>query len=114
MSPQALLKRFAFWLRQFRTVEVTYSRDATFYYVTSAARRKGYWLSVQKRPISEKPADERKAVDGFMSDGVTIRKYDGEEYWREALPFTFYSVKSGDRRRVRANDDLVLDYEALL
>lgn len=86
-------------------VEITYSRDQSLYYCTHPKQRSDHWLSVEI--IKEKPADLTQGnLDGYLQIKKTKT---GEEYWRKALPFAFWSVKADKRRELNVQDEQELE-----
>ena len=88
----------ALWSRfQMRTI--VYSEDKRYYYIKELVCGHCNWISI--KTFDEEPKE------GWVSHSY---QYDGS-YFRSALPFAFWKVKSGTRERVRNNHDLVQDYQ---
>jgi hypothetical protein len=66
--------------------EVHFSAGRNLVYFTYADLRPNHWISTEELTTIPEA--------GFMSGGLEIVRRDGSKYWREALPFAFYSVKS--------------------
>ena len=77
---------------------VIYSSNKKYYYVKELARGGSSWLSVEKH-------DEQPETEWISS----VYQFDGE-YFRTALPFPFWKVRSGENVQVSDDDELVLDY----
>jgi len=77
---------------------IIYSKDRTHYYVEEFVCPKCNWISTEK--FEEEPKK------GWISHSY---QYD-DNYFRGALPFTFWKVKSGDKERVKDDHELVADY----
>jgi len=68
--------------------EVHWSAGRKYIYFTYPDLRCDHWLGTEKKPL---PAPENL---GFATSGIKVEKKDGTAYWREVLPFAFWSVKS--------------------
>jgi hypothetical protein len=65
-----------------------------------------------KHPLPPPSLASNGSIDGWFKSAIIIQKDDGEGYWREVYPFVFYKLPSHRLiERVRADDDLVIDYE---
>lgn len=78
---------------------IIYSKDRKYYHIKERVCPKCNWISVEK--FSEQPKE------GWISHAY---QYD-DDYFRSALPFTFWKVKSGDREEVDDTHELVEDYK---
>lgn len=65
---------------------VHFSVGRKLVYFTYADLRANHWVSTEELTTMPKA--------GFMSGGIEVTRNDGTKYWREVLPFSFYSVKS--------------------
>jgi len=93
-----------------RDLEIHYSRDEKFYYITKGSLTATNWLSVEAfpGPVSE---EKQKSSGGFFSKGYVQFSPKGEEtYHREVLPFSIYEVKQGKSGPITEDDRLFLDY----
>lgn len=77
---------------------IVYSKNREYYYIKELACPRCNWISVEK--FSEEPKK------GWISHAY---QYDGK-YFRSALPFTFWKVKSGDEEQADFTHELVSDY----
>lgn len=94
---------------------ITYSLDGTLFYIASddlKNYRARYWLGVAK--IDGAATSEMKAnADKGGPFGKPIVQFDlkgGEVYCRQALPFAFWDVKSGEWKSISTDDELFKDY----
>jgi hypothetical protein len=98
---------------QFRVV---YSQDETLFYIHSRHGkdfRPRYWFGVEKIPGVA--TDEMKAKadsGGIFSKPIVEFKINstGETYCRQALPFTFWKVKSGIEKPISQHEEAFKDY----
>ncbi len=77
---------------------IVYSKDGKYYYIKELVCPRCNWISVEK--FNEKPEK------GWISHAY---QYD-DDYFRSALPFTFWKVKSGNEAQIDDNHELVKDY----
>ena len=104
------------FINRFRRETLCLSDDASLYYVVGRAGPHGWWMAVARYPLGRVPPWTSLWEEKFCLK-VEIVKGDGSApYVRLAYPFTFFNIPSRDHRerRVPANDDLVLDYRALM
>lgn len=94
--------------------EIHYSRDKTLFYITADSNkfRPRYWMSFDKIPGAATEEQIKKAEAGsiFGRPLVEFKLNGGEVYCREALPFSFWKVRSGDVESISVDDDLWKDY----
>lgn len=88
-------------------LRIIYSLDGSYYYIDGNRLRPQYWLGVEKITTPRTPEMEKAAFKGYAE--ITLKET-GERYIREALPFTFWKVRSGKKAEISITDDLVLDY----
>lgn len=69
--------------------EVHYSAGRKYIYFTYADFRPRNWMGMER--LAEKPSDPEVLAFG---GGAEITLKDGRKYWREILPFAYYSVKA--------------------
>ncbi len=101
------LEKIKKWYVYHKKFPILFSRDSKYYYVDSdVGWEVKHWLSVEKLPASY----EKEHDPNVWKGGITIRKKSGEVYCREALPWVFWEVKSGERKWIKGSDDLVIDY----
>lgn len=94
---------------------IHWSLDKTLYYISKDGHKSDLWLGAEKKP-GPCPQDKRDAASANMfARGVADfkRTSTGEEYHREALQFTFWKVKSGEREPIGVDNELFLDYASI-
>lgn len=89
--------------------EVVFSNDDKYYYVSKYGLCVRAWFSVEKIDKNSEKGQALK-IGEFLKDSILVNKKDGESYVREVLGFPFWRVKTGKRKKVKFNDDLVSDY----
>lgn len=83
--------------------DVILSDDGSLYYVPKYADGLDFWLSVAEH----EPKPVHREGDGVLTPAAVL--FDGK-YVRDLLPFVFFKVRHGDRRRVGRRDKLVRDW----
>jgi hypothetical protein len=103
-------------VRSREKVEIIYSADGLYFYVSKGDLRPRQWVSVN--PIDGPVPDEKKG--GVLNGWAEIKnQVTGRVYHREVLPFNFWDVRSGKHDEFAYADlppsalDLVLDYAAM-
>lgn len=95
------------------TVEVVYSLDKSSFYVRDGFNRPRAWLSTVV--LTEEPTNSGAFGPGF----VHITLSDGKSYYRKIWDFAWWSVKSGEKVKVKmpekpseitTESELVKDY----
>lgn len=87
-------------------VTLVESISGDYYYIPDYTSPHGFWLSKKYTSVEEAKKD---VVTNWPNDIIGILD---DKYFRVVKPFAFWSIKSGDKYKVKKSDERVLDYRS--
>jgi hypothetical protein len=92
--------------------EVIFSQDGKYYYVDHLTKgnKVDCWMEVE-RHMGEVPEELKHS--SFEGYGEVWPKGGSATYYRKMLPFAFYTLRAGEKKKATLDDNLVKDYAAI-